>query len=160
VHCIFKARDIRRVKMLKNLLATAVSLAAVVIFIVQGAVQWPATVTMLRRAMLGGCAGGRLVRVLPAQIARQAVIVAGTAMTVVCTWQYGASVAPPSAQRSCSRRIRRISRIASGCSCTLCSDGSTRSDSAPSRCALAKGTMPSLLAASGTLASAWPMMEW
>jgi uncharacterized membrane protein YfcA len=56
------------VSVLKNLPATAVSLAAIVIFIVQGAVQWRATVTMLLGAMLGGCAGGRLVRVLPAQI--------------------------------------------------------------------------------------------
>jgi uncharacterized membrane protein YfcA len=89
VHCIFKARDIRRVKMLKNLLATAVSLAAIVIFIAQGAVQWPATVTMLLGAMLGGCAGGRLVRVMPAQLVRPVVIVADTAMTVLYAWQHG-----------------------------------------------------------------------
>jgi uncharacterized membrane protein YfcA len=80
--------DIRRVKVLKNLLATSVSLAAVTIFIVQGRVHWPQTTVMLLGALAGGYIGGMLVRVLPAQTVRIVVIAAGTVMTVVYAQRY------------------------------------------------------------------------
>lgn len=73
--------DIRRVKVMKNLLATAVSLAAIVIFIARGTVHWQATLAMLAGALPGGWAGGQLVRVLPAQAVRRAVISAGLFMS-------------------------------------------------------------------------------
>ncbi len=73
--------DIRRVKVMKNLLATAVSLAAIVIFVVQGAVHWGATLAMLAGALPGGWAGGHLVRVLPARAVRCAVIATGLFMS-------------------------------------------------------------------------------
>ncbi|MFT4269147.1 MAG: sulfite exporter TauE/SafE family protein [Xenophilus sp.] len=74
--------DIRRVKVMKNLLATAVSLAAMVIFIAQGAVRWDATLAMLAGALAGGYAGGHLVRVLPARAVRRSVIAAGAFMSL------------------------------------------------------------------------------
>ncbi|EJJ28758.1 sulfite exporter TauE/SafE family protein [Rhizobium sp. CF142] len=80
--------DIRRVKALKNLLATSVSMAAVVIFIAEGAVHWPETLTMLSGALVGGYLGGTLVRVLPATIVRWFVILTGTVMTVVYAVKY------------------------------------------------------------------------
>lgn len=80
--------DLRKVKVLKNLLATAVSLAAITIFIVQDAVQWPETLIMLSGALLGGYIGGLLVRVLPAYIVRWFVIVAGIVMSVLYAQRY------------------------------------------------------------------------
>lgn len=80
--------DIRRIKALKNLLATSVSMAAVVIFIAQRAVHWPETVTMLSGALVGGYLGGHLVRVLPAVIVRRFVILTGVVMTVVYAVKY------------------------------------------------------------------------
>ena len=80
--------DIRKVKVLKNLLATAVSLAAITIFIVQGAVQWRETLIMLSGALIGGYVGGLLVRILPAYIVRWFVIVAGIVMTIVYARRY------------------------------------------------------------------------
>lgn len=80
--------DIRRVKALKNLLATSVSMAAVVIFIAQRAVHWPETLTMLSGALVGGYLGGYLVRVLPATIVRWFVILTGTVMTIVYAVKY------------------------------------------------------------------------
>jgi uncharacterized membrane protein YfcA len=80
--------DIRRVKALKNLLATSVSMAAVVIFIVQRAVHWPETLTMLSGALVGGYLGGYLVRVLPAIVVRWFVILTGAVMTVVYAVKY------------------------------------------------------------------------
>ena len=80
--------DIRRVKVLKNLLATAVSLAAIMIFIVQGAVWWTQTILMLSGAAVGGYAGGHMVRVLPATMIRRIVIGAGSVMSVVYAAKY------------------------------------------------------------------------
>ena len=80
--------DIRRVKALKNLLATAVSIAAVTIFILEGAVSWPQTLVMLSGALFGGYLGGYLVRILPAAIVRWFVIVTGAVMAVVYAVKY------------------------------------------------------------------------
>jgi uncharacterized membrane protein YfcA len=88
VIAIAEPNDIRKVKVLKNLLATSVSLAAVMIFIVQDAVRWPETLTMLLGALIGGYAGGHLVRVLPALIVRRGVVIAGTVMTVIYAARY------------------------------------------------------------------------
>lgn len=80
--------DIRRVKALKNLLATSVSMAAVLIFIAQRAVHWPETLTMLAGALVGGYLGGYLVRVLPGVVVRWFVILTGAVMTVVYAVKY------------------------------------------------------------------------
>lgn len=85
---ITEPNDIRAIKALKNLLATCVSLAATLIFIVQGAVSWPETLAMLLGAMIGGYAGGYLIRILPAPAVRQFVIVAGVVMTVIYAVRY------------------------------------------------------------------------
>lgn len=80
--------DIRGVKVLKNLLATCVSLSAIAIFVARGMVAWPQTLVMLSGALVGGYAGGHLVRVLPAGIVRGFVIIAGTIMTLVYAERY------------------------------------------------------------------------
>jgi len=80
--------DIRRVKVLKNLLATCVSLAAIAIFVMQGMVAWRETAPMLAGALPGGYAGGFLVRVLPAWSVRWFVIAAGTVMSVIYAGRY------------------------------------------------------------------------
>jgi len=80
--------DIRKVKVLKNLLATAVSFAAVTIFILDAVVQWRETAIMLIGAIMGGYAGGHLIRILPGHIVRRFVIVAGAAMTILYARRY------------------------------------------------------------------------
>jgi uncharacterized membrane protein YfcA len=85
---ITEPNDIRAIKALKNLLATCVASAATVIFIMQGAVRWPETAVMLLGALIGGYAGGHLIRILPGDIVRQVVIVAGAAMTVIYAARY------------------------------------------------------------------------
>ncbi|WP_050464077.1 sulfite exporter TauE/SafE family protein [Herbaspirillum autotrophicum] len=80
--------DIRKVKVLKNMLATAVSLAAITIFIIQDAVKWQETSIMLAGALPGGYAGGMLVRVLPAHIVRWCVIAAGMVMSLIYAQRY------------------------------------------------------------------------
>ncbi|MHC2462003.1 putative membrane protein YfcA [Bradyrhizobium embrapense] len=85
---ITEPSDIRAIKALKNLLATCVSLAATLIFIERGAVRWPETLVMLLGAMIGGYAGGYLIRILPARIVRQFVIASGALMTAVYAGRY------------------------------------------------------------------------
>ena len=80
---ITETTDIRGIKALKNLLATGVSIAATAIFIEQGAVRWSETLIMLVGAVLGGYAGGFLIRVLPGEWVRRAVIAAACAMFVI-----------------------------------------------------------------------------
>lgn len=85
---IAEPNDIRKVKVLKNLLATSVSIAAVAIFIVEDAVRWHETLSMLFGALIGGYAGGHLIRILPARIVRHGVVIAGTVMTVIYAARY------------------------------------------------------------------------
>ncbi|MGA2636657.1 TSUP family transporter [Methylocella sp.] len=85
---IAEPADIREVKALKNLLAAGASLAAIAIFIFEGVVEWRETASMLLGALLGGYAGGRLIKILPAQLVRWFVIVAGGAMTIIYAQRY------------------------------------------------------------------------
>lgn len=79
---------IRATNALKNLLATATSLATITIFIAQGVIRWPETSVMLAGAIGGGILGGRLITVLPASVVRAIVIVLGIAMTIVYAARY------------------------------------------------------------------------
>ncbi|MGO8092793.1 TSUP family transporter [Rhizobium leguminosarum] len=78
--------DTRRVKAIKNLVATSVSVAAIVIFVVQGAVHRPETLLMLAGALLGGYLGGYLVRILVASAVRWFVIASGALIYAVKYW--------------------------------------------------------------------------
>lgn len=80
---ITEPNDIRAIKAFKNLIATCVALVATLIFIIQGAVHWPETISMLIGALIGGYVGGHLIRTLSATYVRWFVIVAGSIMTVV-----------------------------------------------------------------------------
>jgi uncharacterized membrane protein YfcA len=80
--------DIRKVKVLKNLLATITALFANTFFLINGAVSWPVTWPMLLGALVGGYLGGYLIRVLPAAIIRTVVILAGIVMTVAYAYRF------------------------------------------------------------------------
>jgi uncharacterized membrane protein YfcA len=88
VIALSEPQDIRKVKVLKNLIAGSVSLAAVVVFIVNGAVIWAAALPMLIGALLGGYAGGHLTRWLPGWVVRAVVISTGAFMTTFYAWRY------------------------------------------------------------------------
>lgn len=80
--------DIRKVKVLKNLIAGSVSFAAVVVFICKGAVIWQAAVPMLIGALIGGYAGGHLTRRLPGWAVRVIVITCGAFMSIYYAIRY------------------------------------------------------------------------
>jgi uncharacterized protein len=85
---VSRTDDFRTTNVLKNLLAGLTSFAAVVIFTFQGIVAWPPALTMMAGALIGGFAGGRLVRVLSPGVVRGIVIAAGSILTLVYAWRY------------------------------------------------------------------------
>ena len=88
VIALSEPQDIRKVKVLKNLIAGSVSLAAVTVFIFKGVVIWAAAFPMLIGALLGGYAGGHLIRWLPSWLVRAFVIGTGTLMTIFYACRY------------------------------------------------------------------------
>jgi uncharacterized membrane protein YfcA len=85
---VSRGEDFRATNVLKNLLSALTSFVAVVVFVLQGVVAWPATLVMMTGALVGGFAGGRLVRVLPPTPVRWVVIATGAVLTVVYAWRY------------------------------------------------------------------------
>jgi uncharacterized membrane protein YfcA len=69
--------DIHRMNAVKTCLAAAINTAAVVVFVRDRLVRWDLAWPMMLAAILGGYAGARLARRLPASYVRVAVIVIG-----------------------------------------------------------------------------------
>ncbi|MBX9580363.1 MAG: sulfite exporter TauE/SafE family protein [Gemmataceae bacterium] len=69
--------DIHRMNAVKTFLAAAINGASVVVFVRDGLVDWGYAAAMAGAAVLGGYAGARVARRLPAQYVRYAVIVIG-----------------------------------------------------------------------------------
>jgi uncharacterized protein len=85
---VCRADEFRANNVLKNLLSGLTGLVAVIVFVVQGVVAWPPTLVMMAGGLAGGFLGGRLVRVLPAELVRWVVITVGTVLTLVYAWRY------------------------------------------------------------------------
>jgi len=79
--------DLRTNNAIKNILASVVSFATMVIFIAQGLIGWTETLIMLVGTVSGGFLGGRLIRILPAWAIRNVVIVAGAVLTLVYAYR-------------------------------------------------------------------------
>ena len=79
--------DFRAHNVLKNLLSGLTSGIALVVFVTQGVVAWPPTITMMTGVLAGGFLGGRLARVLPPPWVRAIVLTVGTVLTLVYTWR-------------------------------------------------------------------------
>jgi uncharacterized protein len=69
--------DIHRMNAVKTFLAALINLAAVVVFVRDGLVRWELAWPMAISAIVGGYAGARVARRLPASYVRYAVIVIG-----------------------------------------------------------------------------------
>lgn len=85
---ISRAEEFRANNVLKNLLSGLTGLVAVVVFVYQGVVAWPPTLVTMAGGLAGGFLGGRLVRLLPAELVRWVVISVGTVLTLVYAWRY------------------------------------------------------------------------
>jgi uncharacterized membrane protein YfcA len=74
--------DIQANNALKNLLAAVINSVAIVVFAVSGLVSWPHTAIAFLGAVIGGLAGARVARALPAAWLRRVVIAVGLALSV------------------------------------------------------------------------------
>jgi uncharacterized membrane protein YfcA len=80
--------DIHAMNGVKSLLAAAINGAAVVTFIVAGAVVWPQATLMIAGGILGGYGGARLAQRIPTRVVRGFVITVGCFMTLYFLWKY------------------------------------------------------------------------
>jgi uncharacterized membrane protein YfcA len=74
--------EVRVANALKNGMSALVNGTAVAVFMSQGIIVWPAALTMMAGASLGGFAGAKIARHLPNRIFRAIVIAVGSLLTV------------------------------------------------------------------------------
>jgi uncharacterized membrane protein YfcA len=74
--------DYRSANVAKNLVSSLNGLAAGLVFIARGAVQWPPTLLLMAGAVMGGLAGSYFARVAPHNVVRLLVVVVGVLFTV------------------------------------------------------------------------------
>ncbi len=72
---------------LKNLLASLVTAAGILLLVLAGAIDWPAALACLLGAAAGGWLGGRLAGRLPARWVEAFVILAGGGLTLFYGWR-------------------------------------------------------------------------
>jgi uncharacterized membrane protein YfcA len=80
--------DYRSANVVKNIVVALNSVVAMLLFVWQSAVTWPATLVMMTGAVLGGLLAGRLARLAPARIMRAIVVAVGALLTGAFAWRY------------------------------------------------------------------------
>jgi uncharacterized membrane protein YfcA len=75
-------RDLNLMNGLKNGLSFLLSAVSVTVFAIAGVVHWPEAIVMMVTATIGGYAGARLARRLPARWVKNLVVLVGALMTV------------------------------------------------------------------------------
>jgi len=88
VFSIATGGDYRSANVAKNLVSSLNGLVASMIFIVQGAVVWPQTLSLMAGTVLGGLAGAHIARIMPRTVVRVLVVAVGTALTVSFARRY------------------------------------------------------------------------
>jgi uncharacterized membrane protein YfcA len=83
VFSIATGGDYRSANVAKNFVSSLNAMVASGIFIAQGAVAWPQTLSLMVGMIAGGLAGAYVARVIPAKIARGMIVLVGAALTVV-----------------------------------------------------------------------------
>jgi hypothetical protein len=79
---IATAGDYRSANVTKNFVSSLNALVASIIFIAEGAVAWPQTLSMMGGMIAGGLAGAYVARIIPAPVARGMIVVVGAALTI------------------------------------------------------------------------------
>jgi uncharacterized membrane protein YfcA len=83
VFSIATGGDYRSANVAKNFVSSLNAFVASGIFIAQGAVAWPQTLSLMAGMICGGLAGAYVARVIPAKIARGLIVLVGAALTIV-----------------------------------------------------------------------------
>jgi len=83
VFSIATGGDYRSANVAKNFVSSLNGMVASGIFIAEGAIAWPQTLSLMAGMIAGGLAGAYVARVIPAKIARGMIVLVGAALTVV-----------------------------------------------------------------------------
>ena len=79
---MFAPVPIRVFNALKTLIGTGANISASVVFIIQGAVDWPAAIMLCIGCFIGGYIAPPITRKIPANIMRAAAVIAGIILTI------------------------------------------------------------------------------
>ena len=77
-----KIGPFHKINALKTLIGTGANISASVVFIIQGAVDWPAAIMLCIGCFIGGYIAPSLPRKIPANIMRAAAVIAGIILTI------------------------------------------------------------------------------
>lgn len=77
-----KIGPFHKINALKTLIGTGANISASVVFIIQGAVDWPAAIMLCIGCFIGGYIAPSLTRKIPANIMRAAAVIAGIILTI------------------------------------------------------------------------------
>ncbi|HEX8348094.1 MAG TPA: sulfite exporter TauE/SafE family protein [Actinoplanes sp.] len=78
---------LNRINALKNVLSATAGVVTVVVFAIFGPVHWGAALTLAPATVIGGYAGARLARRLPAPLLRALIVAFGTVIGLVLLWR-------------------------------------------------------------------------
>ena len=77
-----KIGPFHKINALKTLIGTGANISASVVFIIQGAVDWPAAIMLCIGCFIGGYIAPPITRKIPANIMRAAAVIAGIILTI------------------------------------------------------------------------------
>lgn len=77
-----KIGPFHKINALKTLIGTGANISASVVFIIQGAVDWPAAIMLCVGCFIGGYIAPSITRKIPANIMRAAAVIAGIILTI------------------------------------------------------------------------------
>lgn len=77
-----KIGPFHKINALKTLIGTGANISASVVFIIQGAVDWPAAIILCIGCFIGGYIAPPITRKIPANIMRAAAVIAGIILTI------------------------------------------------------------------------------
>lgn len=77
-----KIGPFHKINALKTLIGTGANISASVVFIIQGAVDWPAAIMLCIGCFIGGYIAPSITRKVPANIMRAAAVIAGIILTI------------------------------------------------------------------------------
>jgi uncharacterized membrane protein YfcA len=78
---------LRRINALKNVLSASVGLVTVAVFAIFAHIHWSAALTLAPATVIGGYAGARLARRLPARVLKFTIVTFGTAIGLVLLYR-------------------------------------------------------------------------
>ena len=78
---------LKRINALKNVLSASVGLVTVIVFAIFAHVHWGAALTLAPATILGGYAGAKVARRLPARVLRYVIVIFGTIVGLILLYR-------------------------------------------------------------------------